>query len=163
MIIKHTQRHKKAHNINTRKTINNVMRWVLFSWLLTVFPPMINIVYRTILGLNFYYYLYIADLSILVLAICCNFISICVDEENHVHLMLKWLIGIFFGMICLGCWGLYLIIEMSKKDDPLEFFKIHYVFTEYLFKSFIGIIIFVLIAGIFIIIKSATSTNRIRK
>lgn len=160
MIMEQVGKHKFTTNETAKRTINNVMRWFLFGWLLTVFPPMINILYRTILDLNFHYHIYIADLSLLVLAICCNFISICMDEENHVSLILKWLIGIFFGMICLGCWGLYLIIEMSKNDDPLEFFKIHSIFTEYLFKSFIGIIIFVLVAGIFIIIKSTIYTNK---
>lgn len=105
---KYTIKHKKY-------IANSILRWLLFTIILVAFPPVLNCLYRTIIGRYVNYYEVLPDVLLIVVSICCNLIGACFDGDKQINLFLRWLCGFIFSVISIGCWGLYLIIYFSKE------------------------------------------------
>ena len=76
-------------NYGKGKGIDKVMRWILFSILLVVIPPLFVILYRLIVGLDFSYNEYAPDVMTTSVALCCNFLSLCFDDGAKINQFLK--------------------------------------------------------------------------
>lgn len=98
------------------------MLWMLFGVLFSVLPTFCVVIYKVIVGINFSYIDCAPDILLVVLAVCCNFINLCVDKEKSIPHILRWLFCIFMGIIIFCCWGLYAIIYFFA--DPLYISKI---------------------------------------
>lgn len=99
-----------------KNAINNFMRWLLFGIFLVVAPPLFNVWFRIIVGLQTDFVEYIPDILMAVLAVCCNLINTCVDSDKKIHYLLRWLLSIFLGFISAGCWGFFFIVRFVPKE-----------------------------------------------
>lgn len=95
--------------------VNCIMKWLLFGVIIIAAPPIFNCLYRTIVGRFVNYYEVLPDISLIVLSLCCNIIAMCFDGDKCILFIFRWALGIILGIISVGCWGLYFIIQFSKE------------------------------------------------
>lgn len=101
---------------NKNYTIDSVMRWILFGVLIVVIPPLVNGWYRIIVGLEVEFSEYVPDMLLAVLSVSCNLLNTCVDAEKKIARILRWGLGIVFGIIALWCWGLFFVVRILPQD-----------------------------------------------
>lgn len=123
--------------------VDIVMRWILFSILLVVIPPLFVVLYRLIVGLNFTYSEYAPDVLTTLVALCCNFINLCVDSDSRVKRLLRWGLSLIVGIVGLGAWGLYLVLRITNNliDERVLKFVFLIAALTALFCAFFGTII----------------------
>ena len=111
-------------NVNIKKSSNNelidrVMLWILFGVILSALPTFLTIMYKIIIGMRISYMEYAPDILIVLMAVCCNFMSLCVDNEKKILRFLRWLFGVAMVIIILFCWGLYSLIYFNTNPRTL--------------------------------------------
>lgn len=140
---------------DNKSAINNIMRWLLFGILIVVVPPLFNVWFRIIVGLQTDFIEYIPDILLAVLAVCCNLINTCVDGEKKISHILRWILSIFFGLISAGCWGFFFIVRFVPKESINK-----YNYNNILKYSFYCATLIIIICGIIgIIIEINTAKN----
>ncbi len=143
--------------LKNKNTINNLMRWLLFGIFLVVAPPLFNVWFRIIVGLQTDFIDYIPDILLAVLAVCCNLINTCVDSEKKVSHLLRWILSIILGLISVGCWGFFFIVRFVPKEIINQ-----YVYNN-IFKKSLYFATFVIIScgiiGIIIELYTASKVN----
>ena len=85
---------------NVRKQqINNIMRWILFGVICTSLPTYLIIGYKIIVKLKFSYIDSVRDILLTVVAVCLNFLNMCVDNSKSIKYILRWILGIPAGTL----------------------------------------------------------------
>ncbi len=142
--------------------IDSIMLWILFGVLLSAIPTIFTVLYKLIVGLTFSYQDCIPDVLLVVLAVCCNFINLCLDLK--ISYLFRWILCTIMSIIILFCWGMYLTVyflpDILKKVFHLELDLS--VFGNKLLVLFIFsiiIILFCLVTGIIIIYKKFKNTS----
>lgn len=141
-----------------KNAINNVMRWILFGVFLVVAPPLFNIWFRIIVGLQTDFIDYIPDILLAVLAVCCNLINTCIDSSKELSHLLRWVLGIILGIISVGCWGFFFIVRFVPKNYIKEY-TYDNILKECLYFATIVIVLCGII-GFFIEIHTAKIINK---
>ena len=133
---------------NVRKQqINNIMRWILFGVICTSLPTYLIIGYKIIVKLKFSYIDSVRDILLTVVAVCLNFLNMCVDNSKSIKYILRWILGIPAGTLIFACWGLYLVVYFdifhSVKQQVEDNMKILYYIALFIiaFCLFAGIIV----------------------
>lgn len=132
---------------NNKYGIDCAMRWILFGVLIVVGPPLATVFYRLIVGMEVDFVEYLPDMLLVVLSVCCNLINNCVDREKRVSYIWRWILCIVFGLIAVGCWGLFFVIRFNSRITSGDLFKytaekIFYYSIGLLFVcAFIGVLI----------------------
>lgn len=99
--------------------INNIMIWILFGVLLSVAPTFFLVGYKMIVGLTFSFIECMPDVLLAIIAVGCNFMNICINQEKKIAHILRWIFGIITGIVVMGCWGLYVIIYFFANNEKL--------------------------------------------
>ncbi len=122
--------------------IDNIMRWILFGVLLIVLPPLCNVWFKIIVGLNVTFVSYVPDMLLTVLSVCCNLINTCTDGTKKISHSLRWILGLSAGIIATVCWGLFFCIRFNLMLPIKYADKIFYISSAIIFTcAIIGIII----------------------
>lgn len=98
------------------QTINSVMRWLLFGIFLIVAPPLYNVWYKIIVGLNVTFTEYIPDVLLATLSVSCNLMNTCIDSKKEINYLLRWILCIILGIIALWCWGFFYNIRFLNEN-----------------------------------------------
>lgn len=138
---------EKMQSINSKGIINCIMRWILFGVIIVVAPPLCNVIFRMVVGLNVDFVEYVPDMLLVVLSVCCNLINTCTDEEKRIAHILRWIFCIILGTISVFCWGLFFIVRFNISIISKTSFKI---MSKNLFYISLIIIISCVIIGIII-------------
>lgn len=138
-----------------KRAINNFMRWLLFGIFLVVAPPLFNVWFRIIVGLKTDYIQYIPDILLAILAVCCNLMNTCIDEEKKISHFIRWLLGLILGGISVCCWTFFFIIRFISEETINR-----YTYDSILKKSvYLGTFIIISCGIIGIAIEIYTAKN----
>ena len=123
--------------------VDIVMRWILFSILLVVIPPLFVVLYRLIVGFDFTYNEYVPDVLTTLVALCCNFINLCVDSDSRVKRLLRWGLSLLVGIVGFGALGLYLVLRIANNQIDERVLKVVFLIAALtaLFCALFGTII----------------------
>ena len=147
--------YKTVVDENVRKQqINKIMFWILFGVICTSLPTYLVIGYKIIVKLKFSYIDSIRDILLTVVAVCLNFMNMCVDNSKSIKYILRWIFGILMGILIIACWGLYLVVYFDINYNVKQQIENN---MKILYYTALLIIVFCLFAGI--IVEIVTNKN----
>ena len=77
------------------------------------------------------------------MALCCNFINLCVDSDSRVKRLLRWGLSLLVGIVGFGALGLYLVLRIANNQIDERVLKVVFLIAALtaLFCALFGTII----------------------